>query len=439
MRKITTIFTGLLISLLSVSAQDIEQSGKSLVPQFKIAKDVNVQFGGFVRAEYIIDNREVVGYVDDVFGIFPKNKVYEDGVDINKQLNQSFSTQATRWNALFTTPDVLGAKSSAFFEFDFTGGNRVNLRLRHAWLKLAWTKTEVLFGKTWSPMTETVFPSVAGLHTGIPFRPFGRTEQLRFTYKPVNELSILFAAALETEHTTTFDGATLRNGVVTPDLHLQLRYQDQNFGAGLFSEFKVIRPTGRKSDHTLSSYGLGAYADYKIDLFNVKGSVIYAQNMSDLFVPGGYAVRSVDATGKKSYTASNSLSCWLNLTYGKTWMVGLFAGWQHNLGYTDNIDVASGGGEFFGKFGSDIDRIYRLSPSLTYRTGQWMFQAEVDYNVADYGIPDYSDKGKVKDTKAVAGVRGLFVTTSFFNPYLYNIENGFPSVSALYKTLIIAV
>ena len=423
MKKIVTIITSIFLSIPLIQAQEVtSETAKELVPAVKISDNIQVKFEGLVRAEYYIDSREIVGAVDDLFGFFPENERLDaNGKDLNAVTRQNLSTQATRFNALFTGSELLNAKSSAFFEYDFSGGGTVNLRLRHAWAKLSWKKAEVLIGKTWNPLAETPFPSIAGLNTGIPFRPFGRGDQLRFTYKPTKEWSILVAGVYQTEHKSTLEtsaAADIRANPI-PDFHLQFHYKTPGFSAGVLSEYKIIKPATQATgtlgtfytSETISSYALGAYADYKKDLFNIKGSVIYGQNLSELFQQGGYAVKSQnDETGVRTYTPSNSVSYWLNITYGKTWQVGLFTGYQQNLGFSDNPLIH---GDFFGRW-QDIDHIYRIAPSLKYSFRQWAFHAELDYDVAAYGKIDYANKGKVKDTKEVSGVRGIFATTFFF-------------------------
>ena len=432
----------------SYSQQNTEiKEASPLIPVVKLSDNVQVKFGGFIRAEYYFDSRETVGAVDDLFSFFPENEKKDaiSGDDLNAISRSNLSTQATRFNALFTGPDIWKAKSSAFFEFDFSGGagtqastgatNPVGLRLRHAWTKLSWTKSEILIGKTWNPLAETIFPAVVGLHTGIPFRPFGRGEQLRFTWKPSSKINVLVAALYQTEHKSTVytdaSGTTvagsndIRSNPI-PDLHLQIHFKTPSVFAGIISEYKVVRPatqtTGTgggvyNTDATVSSYALGAFADYKKDNFGVKASALYGQNLSELFQQGGYAVKSYDsATGAKTYTPSNSVSYWVNLSYGTKLVFGLFGGYQKNLGFNDNILAASAAGNaatFLGRW-QNVDHIYRIAPSLKYSIGRLVFSAEADYNVAAYGRVDYSDKGKVKESKEISGVRGIFATTFLF-------------------------
>ena len=436
MKKTVFLLASLVGCLFYAQAQDNVSTEKPLIPVVTLSKDVNVKFGGFMRAEYYVDSKEMAGALDDLFGFFPEKPVYDkNGKDINNVVRHNFSTQATRFNALFTGPSVFNAKSSAFFEFDFTGGNSVNLRYRHAYGQLSWTKTDVLFGKSWNPLAAIHFPSVLGLHTAIPFRPFGRGDQVRVTYRLTDKISILGAALIQTEHRSTLEtsAATDVRANPIPDMHLQLFHKTNNLMLGLLSEYKITRPATYTegagtpkpkyiTKETVSSFSLGGIMDYKKDLFNAKASVLYGQNLSELYIAGGYATTSIDATtGHRTYSPSNSVSSWLNFTYGKKWIAGVFGGYHKNLGYhtpilaptLDDNGVTIKTPTLFGRW-QNIDHIYRASTSLTYKIERWVFGAEVDYNVAAYGEVDYGKKGKIKNATETSNIRGVLSATFIF-------------------------
>lgn len=75
MRKISLISIITFLSSTFIYAQETTSTtAKEIVPVVKLSNDISVKFGGFVRAEYYIDSREIVGAVDDLFGFFPKTK-----------------------------------------------------------------------------------------------------------------------------------------------------------------------------------------------------------------------------------------------------------------------------------------------------------------------------------------------------------------------------
>ncbi len=425
MKKNFRILPLLLLSTATASAQDItSETAKELIPTISFGKDINVKLGGFLRAEYYVDERDAVGSEEGLFGFFPKDDEYdEDGHNLNRVVKQNFSTQATRLTATLDGPKLGKADSKAYVEFDFSGGNFVNARLRQAWAKLTWEKGELLIGKAWNPFSDVPFPYVAGLHIGAPFRPFNRADQLRFTWKPVDGLSVVAAASYQSEHKSSYE-TTTRNDIrqnLIPEFHLQLRYSSPSFSAGVLGEFKSIRPatyvtnpnTGlkHKTDETVNSYAVQAYAQYTAGKFGIKGGALYGLNLAEYKGIGGYAVKKEDATtGERTYTPSRVTSAWLNASYGKTWAPSLFVGFSKNLGFVDNIQA---GGDFFGIW-QNVDHLLRVSPSLKYSHKQWTFQAEIDYNIAAYGTVDANDHGKVKDTHNVSALRGLLAATFFF-------------------------
>lgn len=417
-------------STTETKTETISSSANSLIPAVRVNDYINIKFGGFVRAEYYLDSREMVGAIDDLISFMPERRDPDaDGKDLNDVVRQNLSMQATRFSALIGGPDFLKAKSNAYFEFDFTGGNSINIRVRQAWLKLNWDKAALLIGRTWNPMAESPFPNVVGLHTGLPFRPFGRAEQIRLTLNPIKNVTFLFAGVFPSEHKYKVDdnqSGDLRANPY-PDLHFQIRYASNFFSAGLMSEYKCIRPTTKttgtlgtfKSTKTISTYALGAYMNMNISLFNINGGTVYGQNLSELFMQGGYAVRTLNPeTGAMTYTPSNLSSSWLNINYGKTWVVGIFAGYQKNLGFCANPYAD---GTFYGRW-QDVDYLYRVSPSIKYNYKQWCFQAELDYDVAGYGTGintknngiDYNDKGKVKNAEETSAFRFCFATTFYY-------------------------
>ena len=66
-----------------------------------------------------------------------------------------------------------GAATSAKVEADFagTGSTYFLLRLRQAYARFTWAKSDLLIGQTWHPLYATLSPTVVSLNTGAPFQP----------------------------------------------------------------------------------------------------------------------------------------------------------------------------------------------------------------------------------------------------------------------------
>jgi hypothetical protein len=423
--KTACVLTACSVSFTKMQAQETTQA-KPLLPSVRVADNVQLKIGGFIRTEYLFDSRQHLAAVNDLVGFFPVNKQpAENGKDLTDVARSSISSKGTRVNLGLTGPDVLNAKSNAFFEIDFTGNNEpaVNIRFRHAWIKMSWEKAELLLGKTWNPLGETPAPGVAGLAGAAPYRPFGRSDQIRLVLKPDKNFHVWLAGVYKTEHVFNPDGADIKNSTL-PELHLQLRYVSPNFSAGLVSAYKNIRPAlsatadGKTyiAENTVSSYALGGFVDFKAGQFNGKAGVTFGQNLGEYFMVGGYAVKEVDSNGIPSYTPLMNSSYWAFLSYaGKHWTPGLFFGYTQNNGFKDELKeggrpIACGpvGGTAFG-----LANAYRIAPSLKYSVGRLAFHAELEYNAAAYGT-EFDNKRKATKSETVGGIRFLLATSFFF-------------------------
>ena len=155
------------------------------IPAFTQRKNFTYNFYGFVRADLFYDTRNNETTVSDNFYLFPKNTVYDaDGKDLNAKPSGSFYTFCTRLGLDVTGPRIWGAETSAKIETDFGGfsSSTTMLRIRQAYINLAWSHSSLLIGQTWHPLFGEVSPTVLNLSTGAPFQPFNRSPQLRYRY-----------------------------------------------------------------------------------------------------------------------------------------------------------------------------------------------------------------------------------------------------------------
>ena len=138
---------------------------------------------GFVRSDWYYNSRQNVEALDGLFNIFPKPGVVNviTGEDTNATPASEMLSVASRLGFDFTGTAILGAKSSAKIECDFAGitSSYYLIRIRQAYMKLNWEKTELLVGQTWHPMFVNLQPITPALSVGTPFQPFNRSPQIR--------------------------------------------------------------------------------------------------------------------------------------------------------------------------------------------------------------------------------------------------------------------
>lgn len=386
-----------------------------------LGENVKMKIGGFLRADMYYDTRLNAEAVDGLFNFYPLGEQLDSfGKDINASPQLRMAGTASRLNSKFSGPDVLNAKSTAMIEFDFTGIDGIGLRLRHAWVKLNWEKSELLFGRFWHPLfILEAFPSVVALSTGAPFTAFNRCEQIRYT---MNYGNISFFGAASAQMIYGLPDKKYYHPI--PDFSANVQFKNNMIILGATGNIKTNQPEISytypanndicKTDDVLSSYAVQGYGQIKFDDLKIKGGVLYGQNMHEFLMVGGYAVESQDSIGNRKYTTLNTMNYWGNIIYGKDLQFSMFFGYLKNMGFGSKTIVGAPIGR-----GSNIDNSLRLAPSITYKSGRVLFQLELEHNIAAYGsIKDntgaYYENLKVKDAKSVSNTRLQFATTFMF-------------------------
>jgi len=389
---------------LSAFAQEAEQP-----------KPVTLKWKGFIKNEAYYNTRQVVAARDGQFYLYPTNEAPDaNGKDANESGNFNMIAIQSRLTLSITGPDALGAKTSGTVEGAFFGTTNEDVngfRLRHAVAKLDWDKSQFLFGQTWHPMFITeCFPGTVAFNTGVPFTPFARNPQLKFTYK-LSSLNLFAAAITQRDFKSQGVTAPLVNSGM-PELQFGAKYKTEKIVAGIGGGFKTLRPqlttNGVVDESTISSYSVTAYLKAALKPVTVKFQGTYGTNMNDVMMLGGYDISSIDANNNTvSYTAYKTMGAWLDVhTNGKKLQAGLFAGLTQNLGAEDEITGS------LGARGANIAQLMRVSPRLIYNVAKVRFALEPDVTIADYGT--VGEKGVVEDTKSVSNVRLLAAFYYFF-------------------------
>jgi hypothetical protein len=410
MNKSNTILLSLLLIGSSVTAQ------QSNDPE---PKNYGITFKGFIKSDYWYDTRQVVASREELFLFYPKNILPDkNGKDINGEDYVNFSPVTSRLTGVITGPDAFGAKTSGLLEADFSGVTNADIngfRLRHAFGKLRWEHSELLFGQFWHPMFVTeVFPNVISLNTGAPFQPFIRNPQISYT-RYAGKINIQIAALSQRDNSNDgpvgYSGVYIRNALA-PNLHLQVQYKGAAHVLGIAGDWKVLRPRlatalSEVTDASVTGYSAMAYWKYKKGDFTWRCKSIYGQNLTEHLLLGGYAVHSYDSvTDVESYTPTNHLFLWGNMQYGKTVVVGLFGGYAHNFG-TSAVNT----GKYYSR-GHDIAYLYRVAPSVSWISNSVQVSFEPEYTVAAYGTPDKN--GIVRNTSEVSNLRLLLTLFYYF-------------------------
>ncbi len=378
-----------------------------------VATDKTISFSGYVKTDLYFDTRNTASARDGQFMLFPLNVVRDsEGKDINSNPQFNIISIQTRLRTSITGPDAFGAKSSGFIETAFFGsaeGNINTLRMRHAFLKLDWDKTELLVGQTWHPLfVAQSFPGTVSLSTGAPFQAFSRNPQVRLTHS-MGSLSAILAAMSHRDGSGPGGTQALRNAVV-PNLHAQIQGSAGSILGGAGIDFKRIDIDPQQYDPVNSIAGFG-YLNIPVGPITSKSYFIYGENLMDHMLLGGVALHS----DGKTLVPYRTVSAWHDLTTGfmgnpenTRFELGLYTGFSRNLGTDeDNIIRVQG----FAR-GMDIDYLYRIAPRAQIQSGPVRFSLELDVTTAAYG--DFKSDGTVDKTRDVTNYRILAGAWFFF-------------------------
>jgi hypothetical protein len=386
-----------------------------------------IKFTGYVKTDIYFDSRQTVSIRDGQFLLYPKNELPDmNDEDINAKSSFNMLSIQSRIRLNITGPDAFGAKTSGAIEGEFFGhaaGQINEFRLRHAFVKLDWTNTQLLVGQYWHPLFVTgCYPGTVSFNTGAPFTPFTRNPQIRLTQK-FNDLKVMFSVITQRDFVSNGPlgpGTRYLRNSVLPALNLRLEYGVSNqekgtqFLAGISGNYKmltprIVTPEDYKTNNTVSSFAAIGYVKYVFKPVTVKLFGTYAGDTYNLTMIGGYAVENIadTVTGFEDYTPIKTFAIWAEIhTNKKKYQIGLFAGYSKNLGAGKDVT-----GPYFAR-GSNIGYAYRISPRFIYNVGKFRIAPELEYTVAGYGTTQAD--GTVTDISAVGNFRVLLGVYFFF-------------------------
>jgi len=388
-----------------------------------------IKFYGFVRNDIMYDTRQIISAREGDLSLYGKDKSLDaNNKDINAAPTFHMLAITSRLGGTITGPDAFGAKTSAILEAEFFGnfdGGINEFRLRHAWAKLDWAKTQLAFGQYWHPMfVPECYPGVIDFNTGMPFQPFNRSPQVRLTQKldKGNKMSLIlailsqrdFASVAPSGYNTT-DPA--RNSAV-PNLHAQFQYKGSTVVAGAGIDFKSLRPrlnSGKPnivSKERVNSTSFIGYVKVMTKPVVMKAEAVIGENLTDHVMVGGYIGYTPTADSVESYDATKTKSFWFDIAgTGKKIVPGLF------IGYTSNDGAKAGGktayGRSIGVSGRGIKDVFRVSPRVEFMSGKFKFGFEIEYTAAQYGSLG-TDSKVTGATDKVNNTRVLLATTFSF-------------------------
>ena len=378
-----------------------------LMGSLRAQSPFSLEWHGFVNPHYYADSRSVVGGREDMMLFFPKPIVLDSlGRDINDGWQADMLAITARLGLRVKGPDMLGARTSAYVEGDFTGATNAtinNLRLRHAYIQMDWLKRygveippslhhTLIVGQYWYPMViHEIMPMTNPLNMGAPFHCYARQPQVRYEWIS-HGFNVVAAACWQLDNMSQ----GLLNGLpassplfarhsLVPELNLQLHYYlGKHFFFGAAANLKTIQPqvmsVATMLQHTElhSSFSWSVFGKYRGEAVTVKAQALLDNSLYEGCSLGGYLMLA-----DSSFLDWHFNTVWLDVEKNTGhWRPGLFLGYARNLDY-GNADFV----HCFGR-GHDLEYLWRVQPRLTYKALTGLdFTAEAEYTYAGYDKP----------------------------------------------------
>lgn len=404
--RIAVAFIALLISSQPAAAQ--------------VADSLTLDVSGFVKFDAYHDSRQVAAAREGNFLLYPRpHDLRADGfgeatIDHNAAPSLNFTAFFSRVRVDVGAPSALGARTSGAIETDFLGttnGLENTIRLRQAYVDLAWEDVSLRVGQYWSPLfVPEVFPQTASYNLGAPIQPLAWFPQIRLTGR-AGAFRVIGAASMQRDGFEDIAGRQTQQQAVLPGGHLHVERAGEKLFAGVGSYLRTIRPV-LHGDRFLSG-GVSAYMRYTAPGWVVRAQGLYGSNMTDHLMIGGY----VEAPTERGleYRGLQTASAWLNVaTAGRPLTLGVFAGYTTNLGLADEVAGLNGDLRFVDR-GSNIDYVWRVSPQVAYQSGPVRLALEVEATTARY-CHEYDARLRpfATDGEPVTNVRTLVTMFLFF-------------------------
>jgi len=389
-----------------------------------------LRWSGYVVLENFYDTRDIVSFREDIFLLYPKQKVLDAfGSDINNHPKFNMAAVRTRMRVEADGPDVHSYAASMMIEGEFMGPIETTygaFRLRHAYGKLENEKARVIFGQYWHPMrAEDCMAQVVSYNDGAPIELYARDPQIRYVYKH-GKWELLGALLEQSPGFESFGPDTpgessiyLRRAIV-PNIHGQLRYvtDERIFGIGV--DYKrlvprIVNNVGNTTTEHVNEFAATAYFVQKLCSVTLRMQGIYAQDQTALLGFGGYAVTDVNPlTNEQNYSPLQDVNAWFDVTSNDERLSpGLFVGVSKNLGTLKRINTFGPDGQpiVYGR-NPNIDYVVRVAPRVVWTLGQFQIGLECEYTGASYGRLDLH--GKVRHGSYVDNLRALLDLFYYF-------------------------
>ena len=445
MKRTISILCAVLLTVSAVAQEvntEVKQQKKAAV---KSHLQQHFKPYGFIRNYFTYDSRECIAGSGDLYFYMPKDNDWNQskadaatsGVkrqDLNDISTFRFLSLTTRAGVNIVGYKWRGTEFTGKIEADFFAGlgkvgsqghslsGTAQLRLRQAYVSLGWdslkmndkdfARVDLTIGQTWHPMAADLCDVIA-LNSGAPFGPFNRSPQVRLDARLGKYVTLTAAGLWQMQYNSIGPEGQSAEYIAyakTPEGYLGLSVHDKGFLMRVGADVLSICPrhigtvtvnsqaVKVKVNDRITTASPFLYLQYKQGDFSIKAKTIFAEAGEHMNMNGGYGVSGVNADGSYDYTPTRTSASWISLVYGGK--VGaqedkhpqklqgiLFAGYLENLGTKDALATDTDGKQigFYYPRVKNMNRMWRLTPTLLYTVGKFQVGIEYDITSVHYG------------------------------------------------------
>lgn len=409
---------------------------------------------GFIRNYFTFDSRESISGTGDLYNYQPKDEAWNQteaeaaasGVerqDLNAVSTFRFLSLTTRVGLDIVDYKWRGTEFGAKIEADFYAGLTTKVshpvtgvaqfRLRQAYMTLGWdslrmndkdyARVDLLLGQAWHPMAADASDVIA-LASGAPFGPFNRSPQVKMDARLGKYFTLTGALIWQMQYcsvgpspTGAIQAADFIMYSKTPEAYLGLSVHTNGFLLRAGADVLSIKPrqigTVTVGGNTISvsvkdritTASPFLYVQYKKDEFSIKAKTIFSEAGEHMNLNSGYGVKAKNPDGSWEYTPLRVSSSWLSIVYGGR--IGaqedkhpqklqgiLFAGYIENLGTKERLYDGDNDGrpdDLYTPRANNMNRMWRLSPTLLYTIGNFQLGLEYEITYVQYGQAGTTD------------------------------------------------
>ena len=329
-------------------------------------------------------------------------------MDLNKVSDIRLTARAANlgiaYSKMLGNGIVMTAKADA--DVLWSSGNNTHILLKQATVSSVipfgtnGSEVELSLGHGIHPLAEDA-PDIFAYGGGAPFNPLGYAPHFSIKGRFGKIFSVKAAALAQSEYPGNGPEGVSTNYIkysMIPEAFLDLRIENRGWTAALGADYLLTKPrlkgTYPFTDVTifvndrldaLCGYSFLRYcATYGNNILDIKGKSIYNRGMTHLNMYGGYAIRDVsDDMAMRYYCSVNSISAWLNASFGGDFKGHVFGGYLQNLG--SDYELYSTSPVYFTLDISNVNYLWRAGGALSWNWKNLVIALEYAMTRVYYG------------------------------------------------------